>query len=102
MRDSPTPIRAKRMTPPLLQVPPNPLGASQSVCACPLEASIFLSLPSAKKPMELLFGDQKGNLAPPVPGSSLLSSDSIPRTHSCTLPPVAAVKASNLPSGDTA
>ena len=38
----------------------SPTPASHSVAASPPETSIFLSLPSAKKPMKRLSGDQKG------------------------------------------
>ena len=39
------------ITPSGLHVPPRPTAASQSVCGGPPEASIFFSLPPAKKPM---------------------------------------------------
>ena len=51
---------AKRIVPSRLQVPPLPFSASQSVKAGPPEISIFLSLPSAKKPTAWLSGDQNG------------------------------------------
>src|ERR1700682_3360757 len=49
-----------RTTPSWFQVPPRPLGASQITWACPPDACTFLSLPSAKKPMNLPSGDQNG------------------------------------------
>src|SRR5262245_55729540 len=52
--------------------------------------------------MKRLSGDQKGKIAPCVPASGLASVESSARTQSCTLPPVAAVKARYRPSGDTA
>src|SRR5262245_62262819 len=52
--------------------------------------------------MKRLSGDQKGKIAPCVPASGLASVESSARTQSCTLPPVAAVKARWRPSGDTA
>src|SRR5262245_44785949 len=52
--------------------------------------------------MKRLSGDQKGKVAPSVPSSGLASEEASARTQSCTLLPVAAVKASQIPSGETA
>src|SRR5262245_1275255 len=52
--------------------------------------------------MKRLSGDQKGKCAPCVPASGFASVESSARTQSCTLPSVAAVKASHFPSGDKA
>src|SRR5262245_59870066 len=95
-------LSPKRITPSRLQAPPRGNLTSQSVSTGPPVASIFLSRKSAKKPMERLSGDQKGPLAPSVPASGLDSVESSGRTQSWYLPPVAAVKARERPSGDTA
>src|SRR5205085_11933617 len=66
----PLPRPAKTITSSLFQVPPPTFrGLLQSVIGGPPEASIFLSLPSAKKPIDRLSGDQKGYAAPSVPFS---------------------------------
>src|SRR5258706_525964 len=57
----------KRIVPSRFHVPPLGSGASQIVKTAPPSASIFLSFPLAKKPMERLSGDQKGREAPSVP-----------------------------------
>ncbi len=60
------------------------------------------SLPSAKNPRERLSGDQKGKIAPSVPGSACASSEFMGRTQSAVLPsaPVAA-NAMDAPSGES-
>src|SRR5712692_3919977 len=60
------------ITPSRFHVPPRPLGASHSTWGCPPDTSTFLSLPSAKKPMNLLSGDQNGKDAPCVPSNELV------------------------------
>src|SRR5262245_36700388 len=101
--DTPAPPKAeKRITPLRPHAPPLGTPTSHSVTGSPPETSIFFSLPGTKKPMKRLSGDQKGKLAPSVPASGFPSAALRGRTQSCTLPPVAAVKASHLPSGDTA
>src|SRR5215475_6659046 len=102
IRNSPTCTCPKRITPSRLQVPPTGTSTSQRVCTGPPVASIFLSRPSAKKPRKRLSGDQKGKVAPSAPSSGLASEEASARTQSCTLLPVAAVKASQFPSGETA
>src|SRR5437879_1872939 len=59
----------KKITSWRLHAPPRPLGAEQSVCAGPPEASILLRLPAAKNPTKRLSGDQNGKDAPSVPAS---------------------------------
>jgi len=56
--------RREQITPSRFQVPPRPLGASHSTWTCPPDTSTFLSLPSAKNPMDLLSGDQKWDATP--------------------------------------
>src|SRR5258708_6031557 len=60
------------ITPSRFQAPPRPLGASHTPCDCPPAMSIFLSLPSAKNPIDLLSGDQNGYDAPCVPSNAVL------------------------------
>lgn len=48
------------MMPFWLHVPPRGVNASASVVTGPPDVSTFFSLPAAKKPMDLLSGDQKG------------------------------------------
>ncbi len=74
------------MTPSGLQFPPCPQGASASVRGGPAAASIVLSLPPAKNPMDLPSGDQNGNLALSVPTRGCAVREFRDRTHSCQLP----------------
>src|SRR5262245_21650018 len=102
-RDMPPPPNAeKRITPSWFHEPPVPTPTSQSVAGRPPLTSTFFNLPPAKKPMKRLSGDQKGWVAPSAPSNGLASEDASARTQSCTLVPVAAVKASQFPSGETA
>src|SRR5690242_12787173 len=60
--------REYTITPPAFQVPPSPpvarsLANSQTVAGEPPETLIFLTLSSAKNPMNWLSGDQKGSVA---------------------------------------
>src|SRR5262245_28930920 len=102
-RDMPLPPKAeKRITPSRFHVPPVPTPTSQSVAGRPPLTSTFFNLPLAKKPIKRLSGDQKGWVAPSAPSSGLASEEASERTQGCTLLPVAAVKASQFPSGETA
>src|SRR5882757_4690528 len=56
------------------QEPPRGLGASARMVTGPPAAGTFLRWPPAKKPMNLLSGDQKGNDAPWVSSSFLAES----------------------------
>src|SRR5215475_6212318 len=98
----PAPKAEKRITPSRFHVPPLPTPTSQSVAGRPPLTSTFFNLPLAKKPIKRLSGAQKGKVAPSVPSSGLASEEASARTQSCTLLPVAAVKASQVPSGETA
>jgi len=55
-----TPLALPAVASGMVQVPPRPAAASASVSTGPPVASIRLSLPFAKKPMDLLSGDQNG------------------------------------------
>ena len=66
----PSAVGAKTIVPPVLHVPPLPSGASARMAGVPSGRSRRFSLRSAKKPIDLLSGDQKGVEPPPVPGSS--------------------------------
>src|SRR5262245_45268380 len=102
-RHNPAPLRDEnRITPLRLHAPPATLLALHSVAGSPPEISTFLSFPGVKKPSHLLSGDQKGQFARSVPGNSFSSPVSSARNQSWILPPVAALKASHFPSGDTA
>src|SRR5215468_52619 len=84
----PTPPRNEnRITPLRLHDAPVATRESHSVIGVPPEASVFLSLPFAKKAINRLSGDQVGYIAPSVLGSGRASLESSGRTHSCTLPP---------------
>src|SRR5262249_36100198 len=85
------------------QLPPRPSGASQITCDGPPAASIFLSLPSAKNPMKRLLADQKGYVAPAVPGSGWLVAVFSALTQSDCLPSTSvAPNTSRVPSGEIA
>src|SRR5581483_2107291 len=63
------PLAEKIIAPSLFQVPPAPPpGAGAKTCGSAAPISMRLSWPAAKKPMERLSGDQKGKVAPSVPG----------------------------------
>ena len=101
--ESPVPPRLpNRITPSRFHVPPVATPTSASAVDTPPPGSILRSLPAAKYPMNRLSGDQNGSEAPSVPASCLGSRSSIARTHNCIFGPVAAVNASQRPSGDTA
>ena len=57
------------ITPSRLHVPLPASSALASACVDPSAMSIRFSLPSAKNPMDRLSGDQKGFIAPSVPGN---------------------------------
>src|SRR6202521_6358131 len=91
------------MPPSRFHVPPRPVVASQSVNGGPPEASIFLSLHTAKNPMNRLSGDQKGKAAPSVPARGWGCNESSGRTHKSSFPSgVVATYAKRRPSGDRA
>src|SRR6266498_1531250 len=91
------------MTPSRFHVPPRFIGASQSVWGGPPEASIFLSFPSAKKPMKRLSGDQNGKEGFSVPGSGCTASESKGRIQRRFLPEESrATQTSLVPSGERA
>src|SRR6187200_909173 len=58
----------------LLHEPPTTLAASARARACPPARSITLSFPWDANASESLFGDQKGNVAPSVPGNGRASN----------------------------
>ena len=68
----------------------------------PPSTSIRLSVPSAKKPIDLLSGDQNGASAPSVPGRVRGDSDRSDRTRSWLSGPEKLTKATVSPSGDIA
>src|SRR6266849_10004505 len=65
--NAPKASRANMIVPSGFHAPPRPLGASHSTWTCPPDTSTFLSLPSAKNPIDLPSGDQNGKDAPCVP-----------------------------------
>src|SRR4029077_16146330 len=91
------------MIPSRFQAPPRPVGASERVNGGPPEASIFLSLPPAKNPMNRLSGDQKGKPAPSVPARGCACNESRGRTHKSDFPSgLVATYANRPPSGESA
>src|SRR5262245_58194406 len=67
----------------------------------PPASSTDFSLPAVKNPMDRLSGDQKGEKAPSVSGTTFGDNESIACTHSRTVPDSSrAVKAKFRPSGD--
>src|SRR5215510_6701179 len=89
------------ITPSTFHAPPDPWGASHSVCAGPPVASIFLSLPPEENTMKRLSGDQKGKVASSVPASGCAVSELSARTHSRVLPSEVPRRTTRLPSGET-
>src|SRR5216684_2994234 len=89
---------------PLQLAPRGSAVTSARVCGAPPPlTSIFRSLPSAKKPMDLLSGDQNGNRAPSDPAIDCGVRVSSARIQSRVLPAASdAAKARYLPSGDKA
>ena len=68
----------------------------------PPVTATFISLPSAKNPIDAPSGDQNGCLAPSVPATAVASSESSDRTNKRDgEPPLMAVNAIRRPSGDT-
>ncbi len=84
------------------QVPPRPAGASARCRGNPPSMSVRFRAPSAKKPTERLFGDQKGNKAPSVPASERSSPVSSKRSRSCDRPSEIATNTIFSPSGEIA
>ena len=74
------------MTPSELQLPSEPVGASQIFCAGPPVTSIFFSFPSAMKPRNRLSGDQKGRAVPSVPFKGCAARAFMERTQIRDLP----------------
>jgi hypothetical protein len=75
------------MCPSDVQAPPRGSGATTplSVTGGPPARSILLMRLAAKKPIDFPSGDQNGNRAPSVPGSSFAAGESSARTQR-TLP----------------
>src|SRR5437867_1176888 len=93
------------MTPSRVQKPVvgalSPTG--HRVTGGPPETSIFLSLPWLVKPRNRPSGDQKGKLAPSVPGRARVSRESSVRIQNMLRPPAGvALNTSLRPSGDKA
>ena len=89
------------MTPSLLQVPSEPVGASQITCAGPPEIAIFLSFPSPMKASERLSGDHHGGRVPSVPGIGFAASAFSGRSQIMVrLSESWATNASIVPSGE--
>src|SRR5579863_10747670 len=81
-----------------LHAPPRPAGASQMICTGPPAAATVRILPLEKKPIMLPSGDQKGNVAPWVPGITAALPLVRSRTQSSLPFGVAAGIASRFPS----
>ena len=89
---------AKAITPLFPHESPRGFGASQMLCTGPPDASMILSLPSEKKPIERLSGDQNGNRPPSVAATGAAVPAASDRSQS--LPP--APKTTREPSGEIA
>src|SRR5688572_29194151 len=76
-----------RMTSSSFQLPALGVGASQMVVGAPPPIAIFFSAPSAKNPRNRASGDQKGSVAPSVPGNGSASRRSNDRIHTRRVPP---------------
>ena len=90
------------MTPSGLHAPPRPAGASANIVGNPPPISIRLSLPPAKKPRDLLFGDQNGYRAPSVPASGCAVVESSGRSKRRSAPLSEPIITIRRPSGDMA
>src|SRR5438552_3848989 len=96
-------LSLKRIVPSRFQVPESNLRlVLHTAMGGPPVASILLSLPSAKKPMKRLSGDQKGEAAPSVPASGCAANEASERTQSSLRPSTFTTNASRRPSGETA
>src|ERR1039457_3753550 len=81
------------ITPLLPQLPPRAAKALASTCGVPPEIAIVGSLPLAKNATKAPSGDQKGKLAPCVPGSGVTLGEPTRCTKS--------IGNAELSSGDT-
>src|SRR5262249_13895923 len=82
---------------------PNGESASARTWGGPPAASILLSFPSAKNPIELPPGDQKRPVTPSVPASGAALEEDSGRSQIELFPPAAcATKPTRRPSGETA
>src|SRR5580698_957448 len=91
----------KILTPSRFHAPPLPLGASQSATGLP-PICTFFSFAIAKKPIDLLSGDQNGKFPSSVPANFSAVVESSARKYSAVTPPCEAEKTTCLESGDTA
>jgi hypothetical protein len=98
----PTTVGANMMVPSLLQVPPAPMGAVANVCVMPPSMLMRFNLPSAKKPIALLSGDQNGLVARSVPFSGWAVAAESERTHNRDTPSSMAANTSFSPLGEIA
>ena len=99
MRESPPrKSAAKTMTPPWPQLPPRGVGASQRTCTGPPAASIVLSFPPEKKPMDRLSEDQNGKTPRSVAGDADVMPLDTDWTHNFPEAP----NTIRAPSGETA
>src|SRR6266850_1512350 len=103
MRNSgPVVVGVNRMTPSAFQVPPRPPLAAVKVCGAPPPMSSRFSAPPAKKPTDLLSGDQKGKVEPSVPDNGCAVVDASDRSQRREAPLPEATKTIWRPSGDRA
>src|SRR5688572_22719819 len=77
-----------------------PTRASEIVFGAPPLTRMVLSWSSAKNPMDWLSGDQKGPLAPSVPGSGRHGGLATTRIHSAGTPWDSATAVMSWPSGE--
>ncbi len=85
------------------RLPPRALEMLASARAGPPPRSIRCNRPSAKKPIDLPSGDQKGNVAPSVPATIRGSASSRRRTHTPAIDSASTpTNATERPSADSA
>src|SRR4030095_12077647 len=93
---------ARRITPSRLHVPPVEGTAFRGFFVDPVSRSIRLNVPSAKKPIERLSGDQNGTRPRSVPTNGRDVPESSERSHNRDCSLVVAANTILRPSGDTA
>src|SRR5262245_29022472 len=79
-----------------------PRPALARTCGEPPSISNRFNLPSAKKPIERLSGDQNGRAANEVPANGRIEPESSERSHNCDRPSTSAEKTIFRPSGEIA
>src|SRR5580658_2224269 len=95
-------LGVKMITPRAFHDAPRPSGASQRTCTGPPASAAFFNFPAEKKPMYLLSGDQKGNVASSTSSIWRTVPEFTSRIHNLVAPGSPVRKASLEPSGESA